>query len=181
MKIKKLLLILIILVLVAAGGFVMYGKFQEFQEFSEKIDTLVASAAQFTDYEDFTVHDGEPYRKGKIFIVDYYNKEEDRLYYSLTLDIRAQAIDEVETVVLIKWNSRLEGYYVSESTKKYSGDAFRAIGNVIVLDWNQKKIVDQKEFVGQEPPQVIRTAGDYETAKPAAAILKYINSLPAGS
>jgi hypothetical protein len=113
------------------------------------------------------------YVKGKVIPVSVADREVDWLYYDLPDDLRPAAPDQVGTVVWLRWDKVKVGQYGNNG-----GDANVQTCDVTVIDLAARRVVDQRRFVGGEPPQSSRRGSSASGSKPTEPIVAYLKSLP---
>lgn len=142
-------------------------------------DAFNAAAAEYIDFAYPDSQESAPYISGKLVTIDVTGRKADYWTYpKLPPDLRAGTPDEVGTVALIRWEKKLVGYYEDAAGKKRGGDAFQAVGNVTLVDWRQKRIIDRKTFVGDKPVEAKRDEADYMAWWPMFDVVEYLKALP---
>ena len=116
---------------------------------------------------------GEVYRRGKIIPVDRRKDTVDyTFYYQLPRELRAANPEEVGTVVWLDCTASLVGTYT------HGGGAYRWYCDVTLVDLPQSLILEEKTFVGSEPPTTNSGSSNKEGSFPSAEIIAYLEALP---
>jgi hypothetical protein len=145
-----------------------------------KIKSLAAHLEEYISNSNLVpLSQGEkPYIKGKIVPVDTaHNRIDEDMYFSLPVDIVAQTPGDVGTVLCLKKDSVLWGYYQIGGSRK--GEGYQIVCDVTIIDRVNNVIVAKRTFKGSQPPPV-NTSGSVTLygSDPTVEIINYLKSLP---
>ena len=130
-----------------------------------------------TDYAP--AGDAAPYIRGRVVTVNTERKEvDDWTYPKLPQTIQARDPDAVDTVVLITWEKEKAGVYQDVETEEETGEAYRSKAFITLIDWQEKKIIAEKVFTGQEPLKGLSRDGDFTSQWPMFDVIDYLMELP---
>ncbi len=168
--------VIVLVVLVASSlvkSFIQFSKQEKEQSyFSSHLNAYLNSS--YTQAEK-----NSPYIRGKVVIVDIDKRNIDYLVHPKLPDsIRAQKPDEVETIVLVTWRKQKEGEYKEVETGSVTGDAYRSMAHIRLIDWVSKEILVEKDFFGEDPVGGLTREGDFTSQWPMFKIVEYLESLP---
>jgi hypothetical protein len=100
----------------------------------------------------------------------------DDLMPGLPPDLRAENLEEAQTVVWVKWIHRVVGEYQNPFSRH--DYAYRCHATVTVIDRTIPAVVAVEELVGPEPPGVKPPDAWGKGEKPTAAVIDYLVRLP---
>jgi len=117
-----------------------------------------------------------PYITGKIVIINPERKRVDPLHYKLSKELRAQAHEDVGTVVWLQREEKKVGAYLG------GGSAYQHVWHVTVIDFKRGVITAKQEIRGSEPPDTVYCRSDSPCNasgdEPTSKVLEYLKSLP---
>lgn len=171
---KKFLLIIVLLIIVGVGRSIF-----NFSEEEKKLEIFKPEIANYLAAQEFESSEDEPYIRGRIITIDLDKKTVDSWTYPhLSKEIQATKPAEVSTVGLITWKWEDVGHYEDTKTGQITGKASKSSAILTLIDWQDKKIIEEKEFEGDAPPNAITLKGDYAYERPMFKVVKYLEELP---
>jgi hypothetical protein len=112
--------------------------------------------------------------KGKMIAVSDQVKGLDDVYFSLSPRVKADAPEEVKTVVRVNKGENKVGQYTN------GAPGYRYRYSVQVIDWMTKQVVASRDFEGSMPPTTIHTKSSSPVygSDPKGEVVSYLNGLP---
>ena len=172
---------MIVLIFVGFVGVAVVRSIYDFREQNDQIGAFIAVAADYAnaDVTGEPSEDVTPALRGKVITIDTDKDTVDSLTFpKLSEGLRAMKPEEVGTVVRIQWSKERVGVYKDTKTAEETGDAFRSFGKVSIIDWEQKKVIGSKTFVGDAPVKGLTRDGGFQGEWPMFEIVQYLEGLP---
>ena len=189
-----------ILAVLLIGGFLVFlatifiGDYMRKCEREAMAATFSSHLSEYVSIGGLTEdNEGQPYVTGKVVLVDIqpdakisvvkqFKKElkkttweeiNRREFYELSPDLRATTPEEVGTIIWIKWDLVVEGFYSSPPRS-----ACRITCEITVIDKDKATIVGKTVIRGTSPPSAVKTLHSGYGNRPTKKIVDYIESLP---
>src|SRR5207248_10951292 len=112
----------------------------------------------------------------KLITVDTGEKEIDYLYFDLPEDRRAKNPDEVDSVVHLKWDKQIKGYYAPKNNPgDTSKPGYWQTSDVPVVDRQSGEVQAMNHFQGSDPPE--KSSSSASGSKPTDKVVTWLNGL----
>jgi hypothetical protein len=114
-----------------------------------------------------------PYRHGKVMPIVLPGKGIDNILLSFPDVLRPANPDEVGTIVWLQWGKETIGFYTDHT------EAFVITCHVTVIDKSKNIIIEERDFVGSDPPQQRKPGEPNHGSNPAGDITRWLMGMPA--
>jgi len=164
--------IVVVIALGVAGFFGVrsHQRAQAVKPFKEHIDSYLKGVKA-------PVGPGGPNGKigNKLITVDTGEKEIDYLYFDLPEDRRATKPEEVDSVVHLKWDKKVKGYYAKEGSNDTSKPGYWQTCDVLVVDRQSGEVQAMSHFQGSDPPE--KSSSSASGSKPTDKVVTWLTGL----
>jgi hypothetical protein len=115
------------------------------------------------------------YLRGQVVAIDVGTREVDEdVFFDLPAGLRAATPEEVGTVVLLKWGTKMVGMYTGPNG--FGGVADAQTCEVTVIDRSIPAVVARRSFQGHDPPTHYN--GTRTGPKPVEEVVNFLTGLP---
>jgi hypothetical protein len=112
----------------------------------------------------------------KLITVDLGDKEIDYIYFDLPEDRRATKPEEVDSVVQLKWDKKIKGYYAAPGSNDTSKPGYWQTCDVMVVDRQSGEVQAASSFRGSDPPE--KSSSSASGSKPTDQVVTWLKGLP---